>query len=257
MTRKRRDPHGIERAVRANSVLQQPYPRHSADATDFRTQPSVAPGGPVERIYPTKEEPVTEPRVIPADERQKPAIARELLAHADRRGWVSIEPTAIASGLGIPVHDVAHALWDFQKKGMMKFRERHMGARGETLLTALRLTTAGRAAMVAMTNEAAPATTVQHELHGEPIDSFSRADPEPDGLATGDSWRVVGKPEPADFPLIAALLERRGRLESAATLLEQAGEVEMALAAMEKAHADDLYSPLEAEHIRLWEFATR
>lgn len=226
-------------ALWANQMLIVPEARHRTDPTDFRNQPTIAPGGPVERIYP-KERPMHEPRVIPGDEAQKPAIARELLAHADQRGWVSLTVQALAARLGFDEHDVTHALWDFQQKGLMKFREHHLGS--ASTLTALRLTTQGRLRMTELSQRTKPAIEAPVVPAVEPVAAIS--------------WPSATAVEEPGYPLIRALVERRENLEAAAALLEKAGQDDLAIATMEKAHAPDLYSPLEAEAVALWE-ATR
>jgi len=194
---------------------------------------------------------------------QKPALMALIVEHADPRGWVDVDTPDLARLTGIPQHDVVHALWDLQKQGWLRFREKHIPGGSE--LTRIRLTSVGRKAMedlaahrpldaameVVEARESNPflmeprdyatITAAAHLADGA-VGSGARPKPE---QAVLDAGMLLD----AGFPLIHALVQRRGKVEQAARLLEEAGEVDLALQAIEKAHT--AYTPFEEEVIRL------
>lgn len=185
--------------------------------------------------------PVSPDRIVQPDAPLKPALQALLLQQADQRGWIGLEPPAIAANLGVDTHSVVHDLWDFQKQGHLKFREsKPDGGKGESKLTALRLTSQGRRAFGI-------------RAASEPADFpvLTPADFPPRQAYPGH--RLPDPPAPPlDFPLTEALLLRASQLEAAAALLEQAGQDEMAVAALDAAKPENLYTPLEAEAVRLY-----
>lgn len=182
---------------------------------------------------------------------QKDALLATLVANADQRGWVGIETPGLARSTGIPEHDVVHALWDLQKRGYLRFRERHVPGGSE--LTRIRLTATGRKAAESgapMPEEAVVVDPIATAIRKQQAATMA---PQPPVPAVTQEVIV----DMADYPLMAALPARRERLEQVARLLEESGQEDLALATLEKAHADDLYSPLEAECVRLLDLIKR
>jgi hypothetical protein len=135
------------------------------------------------------------------------------------KGWVGANVTDLAKGLGLPPHDVTHALYDLRTQGLVQFREskstgaaRRAGveARGGTprggVPVRLRVTTEGmkwaKQEPAPEPVESAPVDESERFMEvTEPTDSVAVETPaldEEDSLMAGPESQPESQPEPDD-----------------------------------------------------------
>lgn len=173
---------------------------------------------------------------------QKPRLAAYLVAHADRRGWVDRTTNEMQGDLGVPEHDIVHALHDFQRQGWLHSRAHTKGT--VTEMTAIRVTSPGRQKLIALAAEAEPKGVVAIIRPAEVAADESAQALEP------DAGYVALE---AAYPIAAGLQNRQKLLETAAALLDTAGAEELALQTLERAHDPGLFTALEREAIAMYE----
>lgn len=170
-----------------------------------------------------------------------------------RGGWVGLTPSDMARLLGIPEHDVVHALHDMREQGLVEFKTSHAGRAGSDRPVNIRVTRAARAAGLTV-KEGQPVVVVPHAPAPEPErDLVLIGDEEAEMADVADVETQepdIFEPLPAeptialsDYPALWSLTtkvaddvrERVSKRDRAVTFLREAGlndEADLAAAAV-------------------------
>ncbi len=137
-------------------------------------------------------------------------------------------------GESIDLHNITHLLKGMRQQGILSFKQSASGRRGRGKGNA----TANVPYGIALNGVTRKTATVE---------AVALPEPEPRPEPTPEPVSIM---QPAEYPLIQKVINRRILLEQAALLADQAGEVDFGITLLEKAKST--LSPYDQEVLNLW-----